>query len=383
MRFPLQQTLRMQLCIAASSCALIGCAHVAPHARVSDTATPAAVKPAPASFVSPYSYEWFVHAELLAARGQYAAAAEAYGMALSSADDDAYLMARLAEALDLAGDRAAAERQLQAGLELDPRAEAVWLELGKIAARHAELEPALHAFERAESAAPSSPEAPLALAELLQAHGHVERALAVLGRFAERSEQGSLPWLRARLELARARNDGTALAIAASAWLDHAGGHSELLQKLARELLARGQAVLAARVLSTLPPEACDPKLLLEAQLEAMRRDEVELLLRTTPPDALGGPLAIAEAYLRIGKPQRALAALQEQSPAVEDEPQRRRLLEGLALLGSGQAARAALSLASVPKGSEYYLRAALGLRQALEAAGLPALAHEIEAMRP
>src|SRR5262245_18084499 len=95
------------------------------------TTAPAQRSPAPAApaaaparrFVSPYSYEWFIRAELHVAAGRYAEAVEAYEMALTSADDDAYVLARLAEAQDHAGETEAAARTLRTGLELDPQSE--------------------------------------------------------------------------------------------------------------------------------------------------------------------------------------------------------------------------------------------------------------------
>src|SRR5262249_28245241 len=154
------------------------------------------------------SYEWFIRGELLAARGEHAAAAEAYEAALSSADDDPYLLARLADARDLAGDSAGAAHALDTALEIDPESEAAWLQRGAIAERRDEVPAALAAYEHAQEAAPRNPDAPLALARVLRAQGSQERAVAVLERFAAQSERGSAAALEARLELARARGDG-------------------------------------------------------------------------------------------------------------------------------------------------------------------------------
>src|SRR5262245_14492021 len=87
--------------------AVAGCA--SPPQPLASTTSPSvqphAPQPAPRprAFVSPYSYEWFIRGELLVARGAYAQAAEAYRSALASADDDPYLLSRLADALDRAG----------------------------------------------------------------------------------------------------------------------------------------------------------------------------------------------------------------------------------------------------------------------------------------
>jgi hypothetical protein len=105
-----------------------------------------------------------------------------------------------------------------------------------------------------------------------------------------------------------------------------------LLRKLATELLAAGRPALASRVLAAMPQSEQDARLRLQVALALMRREQVELLLATTPPEALGGPLEEAEAYLRIGKLERAMAALDEQAADGED-PLRRALLRGLVLL--------------------------------------------------
>jgi tetratricopeptide (TPR) repeat protein len=370
---------------AARSCVVLGLAACGHATAVRPAPTPGHAASATAAlahveFVSPYSYEWFVRAELLQARGQYGAAVEAYRSALSSADEDPYLLSRLAEALDRAGDADAAQHALSTALELDPRSEAAWLARGRIATRRGAVDQALAAYERAESAAPSAPDAPLELAELLRAHGQLERAVAVLERFAARSEQGSLPALRARLELARARGDGAALEDATRVWLERHAGDPQLLRKLAAELLASARPALASRVLAAIPESEQDARLRLQVGLALMQREPLELLLATTPPEALGGPLEVAEAYLRIGDLERALAALDEQA-VTDDDPARRALLRGLVLLELGQAARAAQWLASIPRGSAYRARALRGLEQALEAAGLGALGREVGAL--
>jgi tetratricopeptide (TPR) repeat protein len=379
---PRRVSLALGLAMLAAALGPVACGHAGaiPVGRAESPAEGARVAPAQPNFGSPYGYEWFVRAELLAARAQYANAAEAYRRALASGDEDPYLLARLAEALDRAGDVQGAERALQAGLELDPYSEAVWLERGRSARQRGAIDQALAAYERAESAAPSSPDAPFAQAELLGQQGHPERALAVLERFAARNDAGSMAALRARLELARARGNGAALAEAARAWLAGPGGDAKLLRRTAAELLVAGRPALALRVLEGIAPVEQDAPLRLQTRLALMQREQVELLLATTPPEALGGPLEIADAYLRIDRPERALAALEEQASASDDEPHRRGLLRGLALLGTHQPASAALLLARIPAASAYHARAVQGLQQVFEATGLEALGREVGA---
>jgi len=354
---------------------LLGCAAStpapsAPHAQ--------ATRPAPTPFVSPYAYEWFVRGELLRARGEHAAASEAYQSALTSGDDDAYLLARLAEAHEAAGEPAAADKALRDALALDPRSEAAWLASAHVAQGRGDRARALEALERAEQAVPGSQQAPAELAELLRKSGQPERALAVLERAATRGPATATAALRARLELARARNDGAALARAASDWLAYAGGDGAVLRRTADELLATGQPVLAERVLAALPEDPRDAALRLSVALALARYARVEQLLATTPPDALGGPLSVADAYLQIGKPDRALALLDERERSGDDDPSRRLWLEGACQLALGNPTAAAELLTRVPPASLYYARARTALRQAFTAAGLPALGAEL-----
>ena len=365
---------RSIVAFALLSC--IACGHTQPtRARVPpDRPAPARVR----EFVSPYSYEWFVRGELYALRDDYVRAIEAYRMALTSADEDPYVLAHLADALDRSGDRAAAREALQDGLQLDPDSEAIWLARGAIAQRHAEVADAIAAFERAESAAPLSADAPLALSALLRAQGSGERADAVLERFAARSAPGSRAAARAQLELARARDDSRRLEQAARAWLGYAAGEPALAQEIAAELMARDKPALASRIAALLPESERDPRLSLRIALALARTAQVELLLATEPPDRLGGTLEIADAYLRIGRPERALRALEEQASSVEPDTHRRALLLGLALLGKGDAARAAMELARIPAASEFAAPARAALVQALQAGDLGTLAQEV-----
>jgi len=372
--------------VAWLAAAASGCAS-GPSATPPKTVPPMTAA-APRRFVSPYSYEWFVRAELLAARGQDAAAAEAYRMALTSADEDPYVLARLADALDRSGDAEGADEALAAGLQIDARSEAVWLASGKIAERRGSFERALEAYERAEAAAPNASDAPFALAALLERSGNSERAIAVLERFAARNaelERGAArsagaeaELLRARFSLARARDDGAALAEAARRMRERGGGDPELARRVARDLLDTGHPALAARLLAALPPTDGDARMRLDAALALAQTDQAELLLATTPPEPLGGPVAVAEAYLQIGQPARALETLEQQSAAHEPDPQRRTVARARALLALGRLAEAAMTATQVSQRSTHHRAALATLSQALESAALPALAREL-----
>ena len=367
-----------QLLAALLLCALslVGCAHSVAQApsRNSDAAKGDVQR----RLGSAFSYEWFVRAELEFARGHYDAAVENYRTALADADEDAYIFARLALALDRGGHADLAATALRDGLALDPDSEAVWLARGNIAQRHGALDDAVLAYEHAIAAAPLSPDAPIALATLLRGHDQAGRAVAVLERFAARCPAGGPLALHARLALALARDDGEELANAARSFQDQGGGDAALMRTTARELAAQGRSALAARILAVLPVTDDDVRLRLQLGLELADLAQVEMLLATTQPDLLGGPLEVAEAYLQIGRPANALEAADQQDSAIDADPHRRALLRAQALIELGQPAQAALLLAKIPRGSKFGARALLALHDALDASALSALAEEI-----
>jgi tetratricopeptide (TPR) repeat protein len=347
--------------------------------RYRNAAPLAAAAPAPAA--SPYAYEWFVRAELLEARDQHAAAIEAYRNALATADPDPYVLGRLAEALDLGGDRRAAEHAIDAGLELDPRSEALWLARGRIAGRHRAWSEAAAAYDRARSVAPESAAGSLALAALLRERGQTARAVAVLEALAAAKPDERGPALQARLELALTRQDAAQLSAAATALMAHGRADLDLLRRTAERLLSERQPALAARLLAALPANPEFAALRLRVALELGSRDDAERLLVTTPPNALGGPLDVAEAYLAIERPAQTLEQLATLDPATD--PQRHALLRGKALLALGKPGEAALQLARIPSNSAHYAAARLGLAQALQAGGLSSLAAKLPSNAP
>jgi len=201
---------------------------------------------------------------------------------------------------------------------------------------------------------------------------------AELERVAARSAGVEAKLLRARLSLARAHGDGAALAEAARRMRERSGGDPELARRVASDLLDAGHAALAARLLAALPPSDGHARLRLDASLALAQTDAAELLLATTPPEALGGPVAVAEAYLQIGRPARALESLDLQSAGHERDPQRRTVARARALLALGRLAEAAMTAAQVPPSSTHHRAALTTLGQALESAALPALAREL-----
>jgi len=371
---------------------LLGCQGAVPQGPGRQASVPQAAEGAggegpsaagpPRRFVSPHSYEWFMRAELLSHRGQAEAALRAYEMALAGAEEDAYVLSRYALALQAAGQGAEAERALQRALSLDPSSEAAWLARGRLADARQQLGAAVHAYERAETVAPHSPEPPAALAELLERRGYPERAVAVLQRYAVRVPDDDAVAAEAQLRLALAREDGAGLAAAAADYLARAPRNLELLRHTADGLLDAGRAGLALRCLEALPPRGADAARRLRALLADARFDQAETLLATTPPDELGGPQAVAEAYLQMGRPRAALPLLETagalRSAAGRPDSSHRRLRLAQALLYSGDTLAAVATLERLRPSPEQAGQARTLLADALRAGGLGALADEV-----
>ncbi|HJL24361.1 MAG TPA: hypothetical protein RMH80_19135, partial [Polyangiaceae bacterium LLY-WYZ-15_(1-7)] len=295
------------------------------------------------AFVSPYAYEHFVRAELAAAEGRWEEAIAEYEQARLGPSDDAYVVARMALALEAAGRAAEADRALEAGLALDPESEAVFLARGRILAGRGEREAAIEATARAAELAPDSDGPVLQLAELLRAGGADARALALLER-AEASPHA----LRARLTLALERRDAEASGEAVEALLRVAPLRIAEVEQAAALALEEERPALALRLLAHLPEEAA-AGLRVDALLAAGRADEAEALLLTRPPEAFGGPVEQAERLRRAGRPSLAIE-LAEAGAALELPGAW--LALGQARLAAGDAPAAAAAFARVPEGT-------------------------------
>ncbi len=332
-------------------------------------------------FVSAYSYEWFVRAELAVASGEYDAAVLAYRRALAAPYEDPLVLARLADALDRAGQAESAAEVLEHAEELDDASEAVWLTRAEIAKRHGRLHEAIEAYERAEAAAPLSAEPPLALSQLLRQIGNQEGALAVLERFARRSARGSANAARARLGLALARGDAEAASQAVDILLRVAPARVREVRQAAELALTSGHAVLASRLAQRLPRGAEHGQLRLRALLQAGQLTEAEQLLATEDPESLGGLVAVARGYLAANRPRRAMEAA-EAALAKRWTPAAI-LIRARAMLQLGQFEQAASLFAEALARNPELWDARLGLAQALAASGLSQLAAESMARVP
>ncbi len=358
--------------LVLSALALSGCIRYAPY-EVTRTVGGESRRGA---FVAPLQYEDFVRGELAASQGDWQAAANAYELARAGGEDDVLLLARLADARDHMGDRVHADEALAQAERLDPRAEVVWQTRGAIAERHADLVAAIAAYERAHDAEPTSEEPVLALARLLAADGHADRAASLLGDFVAHASS-PVGAARAALALALPRGDVAALADAATGLARIAPGHVDEIEAAVRALRARGDAVIAQRLLSRLPEEAIDRELAIEVAIAAGDRDAAERWLAFPRDERPASLTADARHWLALGDPTRA-AELAEVASTDAGASSEATLVLAEARLASGAAVEAARLFASIPEGASAHEEARAGLASALAAAGLPALGAEL-----
>ncbi|MBN1652321.1 MAG: tetratricopeptide repeat protein [Deltaproteobacteria bacterium] len=328
------------------------------------------------AMVSPFCYEWFIRAELLASRGQLKEAIEAYRSALTGPEEDVFVLSRLAEALDLFGQSDEANEALQRAEAIDIRSEAVWLTRARIFERHARFEEAISAYQRAEASAPFSAEPALGLAKLLSRQGARERAVAVLEGFDERSFKGSRLAVQAKLQLSLARKDASGAIDAIEQMLRIAPVDRNEICEAVRLVLESGELYLAYRVLEPLSAGGCDERLHLRILIEADRRAAAEQLLAKASPESFGGLVQAARAYLDIGRPELAKQLAEEQ--LAQKESGEALVVAGEAELRKGRFLEAALLFSKVSSGTSAYEKARLGLARALFAEGMGDLAAEV-----
>lgn len=328
----------------------------------------------PGIFVSPFSYEHFIRGELAALRGDLRQAAVEYRLARAGPEDDPLLIARLADVVDRLGREREALALLEQGDDIDPNEESIWLTRGRIHERHGRMDEAAEAFGRAASAAPSSEAGPLALAALMRERGEAASADAVLARYLARADGAGAA--RARLALAIEHGDPLAAAQAVRSLLSAAPVRAEEVRAAATTALEGNQPELALRLLAALPDERADRSLRLRAMLEARDHERAEGLLASWMP---GGPrelVEVAEGYLAIGRPERALElgqiAMSSEGGAFA------RLVIGRALRAAGRLGEAAQILASIEPASRGWIDAVIELGATMRDAGQPAVAAEV-----
>jgi tetratricopeptide (TPR) repeat protein len=257
-------------------------------------------------FVSPYSYEWFIRAELYVARGQDALAVEAYRRALAGPEEDSLVLARLAETLGRLRKWRAAEQMIERAIALDPNSEPAWLARAEIAKNRGNDADAIAAYHRAEKAAPDSAVPPLELAALLAQRGNSDQAQQVLERFARCSSGDSVARARVLLALAIYSGDFREVLRALNRLQSVQTPRPNEIRVVISLALERADFELASRLFKRLPRRLEDNGLRLRALLGAGRINEAEALLSLDPPQSFGDLAEVASAYFAINRPAKA-----------------------------------------------------------------------------
>jgi hypothetical protein len=282
------------------------------------------------AFVPPSAYEAYVRGEVLLAQGDPRAAASELGLAATFADDDVYLLGRLAAAQDAAGERTAAEATLSLAEAHAPCHPALWEARGAIHASHHELALAAEAHRHGLDCAPDSLDARLRLVHSLEALGRDAEAMALLPA-PSLTEPADVGLVRALHQA-----DAAALSFAFEGWLSRGTVEAETLLLGVQGALSLGAHGLAARLLAHVRvdlPLALRARVALEAgQISGLRE-----LLAGAP--VVGDSLTTAELALAVGDGERAV---DEASAALREAPSdraRAALARGHALLGAAEPA--------------------------------------------
>ncbi|MEM9192997.1 MAG: tetratricopeptide repeat protein [Myxococcota bacterium] len=328
------------------------------------------------NFVSPFSYEWFLRGELANARGDLEEAREAYTMARAGPEEDPLVLARLADVLDQLDRPDAADAVLAEGRHLAPTSEAVWMAAGEIAVRRGEEAEALEAFRHAAEGAPRSSAPVLAASALLERQGATGRAEATLEQWVHGRENDDPEVLRALLRLAILRGDADLASSTVSRLLTTAPVRIDEVIATAETCLDDDRPTLAVQLLSAVPRRA-PRQLFLEALIQAGERERAEAILSRTPVEELGGEIARARFYLRVGRADHAAATLERLVLANEATPESE-TLRGMALIRAGDYANGAAILSRIAEGVRNQPDALAALAVALSAEGLSGAAREV-----
>jgi Tfp pilus assembly protein PilF len=339
---------------------------------VAEPSTPAARR-----FGSPYAYEWFIRAELLRASGELGPAIAAYRAALTSADDEPQVLARLASALDANREHAAARALLHEALQLDPQCADAWLVEAELAEQSGQFEAALQAYEQAERSEPGSARAPVALAGLLRTHGYPERAQAVLMRYAARTLPGTSGAYEAELRTALSTADPERVYRATLPYRLFEPPARSALTAAARFLLEHGRAARALRVMQLIADSPEQAELRLRVLIAAGSFAQLESWLSGHAPAEPRLRSLVARAELTLGATEAAASSVDAARLDQPDAPALQLLAADVAL-ARGDFAAAARLYARVPSAAADYREARAGLAKALTAVGLAELAAEL-----
>lgn len=255
-------------------------------------------------FVSPFSYEHYVRAELAAAQGDWETASAQFEMALAGSDPDAYLLSRLARAQARSGQPQAAWVSLREADRLDPCSEAAWMARGEIAELAHEESSAIEAYRRAADCAPYSDQGVLALARMLRATGANVRADEVLRAFCTRvpPPRGG----RAALQLAIEQGDSSAARHGLADLLQRQAVSARVLIDAAESAL-RADRPHQARQLLAHVRTSVPVTLQARTWIATGETDRAAALLLRTPTEQLGGAADAAQLLYEAGALQEAI----------------------------------------------------------------------------
>lgn len=302
--------------------------------------------------VSPYAYEWFIEGELASAEGQHEEAAIAFENALAASTTDDTLVARLAEEYERSGASRRADRALALARRFHPDSARVALAEAHIRQSRGEDAEAISAFVRARRLAPDWDEPVMALAEMLDAHGHPYRAKAMLLDYIATAPPHQAIGARGLLmEMARRTGDAQTLRRA----LASDEGTSEKARARAAGLLAleAGRPALAARMLTDARGDAQNEKLWLHALIESGDRAQAASFAVSATGKRLGKTLERARLLIASGDAPAALELLKAARPTPSA-----RYARGQAWLALGDYVAAAAAAAEVPWGAADFERA-------------------------
>ena len=297
-------------------------------------------------FISPYTYEWFIDGEVLAAKGRHEEAAIAFENAIAAPADDVLLMTRLAEEYELSGASRRADRMLTLAHRTYPQSARVAIAEGRIQRRRGNDNDALSSFARARKLAPTWDEPVIAIARTLMARGHPQRANAILLSYLETALRPRSKYARHVL-IASALRAGDAETLERALALDPSSTPTARAQMAGRLALEVGRPALAVRILADALDTPENTALWLRALMESGQRDEAAAFLARASSERLGGVVEHANLWLEIDEADRALQLLRaaETSPRVE-------YTRGRARLARGDYVEAATVLATIPVGT-------------------------------
>ena len=266
------------------------------------------------AYVSPSAYEHYILARLKEAAGRPEEAVDELRRALGSDGTSAYLRVRLADALLATGRVDEARDELDAVMRLEPDNAEAYLVRARLFARLGQRQQVDVALERAIALDDTYEEAYLALATSQREAGHDGMALATLQKLVAHAPSAAAEEILGRAAIVARDRKAARDHLRRAVELD--GSRNDARVELARIAFADGDAELALGWLSNAAERTREPALVLElARLEdrAGHHGDAREILDRQEEEARTGPmkLDVAQAFLEVGVPKRAVAIAQ------------------------------------------------------------------------